>query len=291
VGAVRITSAIPIMTTSQRRQLLEDLLARAELPDARRAQALLTVGNLSMEVGHYDESAASVREAADLFAALGDQRHYAWARYFEVFSIWGDDENRDLARQLANEMISAFRQLGDEFGLAYALWVASQFADDPEDAQRKAFESEELFRRLHARFGLAHALEGRALIDLKTDATTRDTESALGEALSIFADADNLGCTAHCLEAIAAVLATTDRIEDAATLLGAAQRLRDEVGQEHRAWEREGRVRTREAFDRAVDTDALDRAEADGRTFSFAGAVSHAHALLDVDRVDVPDSP
>jgi tetratricopeptide (TPR) repeat protein len=279
------------MITSQRRRFLEDLLDRApSLPDERRAHALLTLGNLSMEEGHWDASSSFVRRAGDLFAALGDERHNAWARYFEVFTIWEDPESRDHARELANQMISTFRGRDDEFGLAYALWVASQFSDDPPDARRKAIESEQLFRRLDARFGLAHALEGRALVDLKTGETTRETESTLGEALSIFADAENFGCTAHCLEAIAAVLATTNRVQDAATLLGAAQRLRDEVGQEHRSWEREGRIRTREAFERAADTDALDRAEANGRGLGFTDAVAHALMLLDVERVELPES-
>jgi predicted ATPase/class 3 adenylate cyclase len=292
LSGLRIASAIPLMITSKRRELLEHLLDRTRpLPDARRAQALLTLGNLSMEQGHLDASAAFIREAAELFEALGDRRHAAWAHYFEIFAFWGDPECRDRGHELANQMIDAFREFDDDFGLAYALWVASQFADDPDEAQRKANESERLFRRLNAPFGLAHALEGRALICLKTDATTRDTEATLAEALSIFAEADNFGCTAHCLEAIAAVLATADRVTDAATLLGAAQRLRDEVGQEHRAWEREGRIRTRQAFDRSADLAALDRAEADGRALAFADAVAHAHALLGAERIDAAENP
>jgi non-specific serine/threonine protein kinase len=288
--ALRITSTVPLMVTSQRRTLLEQLLDQSpDLTEARRAQVLITLGNLAMEQGRFEETAHFTQEAADIFARLGDERHHAWARYFQVFGLWGKPEAEEDARHLAHEMVNSFRHLNDNFGLAYALWVASQFAHEPEEAQNDARESEHLFRQLDARFGLAHALEGRALVALKND-TTAGTEPVLAEALTILADAENLGCTAHCLEAIAAVLALNDRLEDAAVLLGAAQNLRDEVGQEHRAWEREGQRRTQQAFDQSQHRENLDRAQAHGRTLTFLEAVERAHSLLNPHDSAHPDS-
>ena len=57
------------------------------------------------------------------------------------------------------------------------------------------------------------------------DAAAAVTAPLLSEALAVFADADNFGCTAHRLEAVAAVLATDGIVEDAAVLLGAAHLL------------------------------------------------------------------
>jgi predicted ATPase/class 3 adenylate cyclase len=280
-AALRIASAIPVMVTSQRSSLLERLLAETPgLSDERRAQALLTLGNLALERGHWEDIARFTREAADLFAALGDDRHYAWARYFEVFALWGDSAAHARARALAEEMVNVFRDLDDDFGLAYALWVASQFSDDLQESQDRAAESERLFRQLGAPFGLAHALEGHALITLKAGETHARVAGLLSEALSIFSDADNFGCTAHCLEAVAAALATDGAVEDAAIMLGAAQRLREVVGQQHRAWEREGQIRTQQAFARTTDPGLLDRARNYGSTLGFTEAVERARMLL-----------
>jgi predicted ATPase/class 3 adenylate cyclase len=278
--ALRLTSAIPLMITSRRRELLEDLLARtSDLPLERRAQVLLTLGNLAMEQGHWDDIARFTREAADIFDRVGDARHHAWARYFEVFAIWGEPEAHERARQLAEEMVGTFRGLHDDFGLAYSLWVASQFLPDADRARSAARESEALFRALDARFGLAHVLEGRVLVALKYDIADA-IEPVLAEALGIFADAQNLGCTAHCLEAIAAVLATRDRIDDAALLVGAAEHLRLETAQEHRAWEREGHARTRQAFAVSGRSHDIETQMAVGRSLTLTDAVRAAQSFL-----------
>jgi predicted ATPase/class 3 adenylate cyclase len=278
--AVRIASAIPLMITSRRRVLLQELLTQIpDLPDARRAQVLLTLGNLAMEQGHWDDCARFARDAAEVFAALGDAGHHAWARYFEVFAIWADPAAHERARQLAEEMVVTFREMREDFGLAYALWVESQFSPGLERARSAARESEALFRELDAQFGLAHALEGRALVRLKFDTDER-VDLLLDEALAIFADAQNLGCTAHCLEAIAAVLAIDNRIDDAALLVGAAEHLREETGQQHRAWEREGHARTQLAFEVSGRTDDIERQTAIGRTFTLADAVRVAQSFL-----------
>jgi predicted ATPase/class 3 adenylate cyclase len=281
LAALRILSAIPLMVTSQRRALLQDLLDRTPgVPDATRAQVLLTLANLALEQGDPDDMAEFTQEAAMLFDQLGDQRLSAWARYFEVFAMWADPAARSRANELAQRAMNTFQELGDDFGLAYALWAASQFAEDADAARETAERSVTLFRTLNAQFGLAHALEGRALIALNAGDDTNRVESWLAEALNVFADADNFGCTAHCLEAIAAVSAANGRLEDAACMLGAAQRLRDDVGQEHRAWELAGQTRTRQALERASNLEDIDRARAAGHSLSFAAAVERARHML-----------
>lgn len=141
--------------------------------------------------------------------------------------------------------------------------------------------------------GLAHCLEGRALIEQAAGDPSAAVDP-LEEAITILAEAGNRGCVAHALEATAAILADRDDLLDAARLVGAAAELRDEVGQDHRAWEREGLTRTARAFAAAPSVD-LDRAKAEGRSLAMDAAVSFAHASLQrcrpVARTGASDDP
>ncbi len=66
------------------------------------------------------------------------------------------------------------------------------------------------------------------------------------------------------------------------------------MGQDHRAWEREGLTRTARAFAAAPSVD-LDRAMAEGRSLAMDAAVSFAHASLErcrpVARTGASDDP
>ena len=281
VDALRIVSSIPVRPTGERRPLLLQLLGRApELPDETRAQVLLTLANLAMMQSDWDASASNSDEAARLFDALGDQRHRAWARYFEVFALWGRPEADARAGELAGECVETFRALDDEFGLAYALWVASQFEEDSSAATDLALESVRLFRRLGADFGLAHALEGRALVAIEVGEPA-GVEVDLLEALTIFEHGDNLGCAAHCVEAFAAWLTTDGRFDAAATLLGTAESLRAEAGEGRRAWEREGLRRTEAALAAAPDQPSIAEARDRGRVLGLRRGLELARETVE----------
>ncbi len=130
-----------------------------------------------------------------------------------------------------------------------------------------------------APFGLGHCLEGRALIQLEAG-DPAEAVGPLDEALTIFSDMDNPGCTAHALEATAAVLVVRGDLLDAGRLVGAASELRNQVGQDHRPWEREGLARTERAFADAPPFVDLDGARREGHLLTMPEAVVLARRLL-----------
>jgi predicted ATPase/DNA-binding CsgD family transcriptional regulator len=278
--ALRILSAVPLMPTAQRYAELTRLRRQVPgVPEAVLGQVLLTLGNLAFEMGRAQECIEHVTGAAQVFTTLGDVRLRAWARYFEALALWTAEGQRGQVASILDESLAAFDELHDDFGLAYSLWPASLLATDTPTALALAGRSEALFRELGAPFGLGHCLEGRALIDLEAGEPSA-SRAPLEEALTIFSDMDNPGCTAHALEATAAVLVLSGDLFDAGRLVGAAAGPRNQVGQDHRAWEREGLARTERAFAHAPASVDLDRARREGQLLTMPEAVALARRLL-----------
>jgi hypothetical protein len=70
-----------------------------------------------------------------------------------------------------------------------------------------------------------------------------DARRPLAEMAEIVTGAANLGCTAHCLESVAAYAADCGFFERAAVLVAAAESLRTLTGHAHRVWESAGHRR------------------------------------------------
>jgi predicted ATPase/DNA-binding CsgD family transcriptional regulator len=278
--ALRILSAVPLMPTAQRYSELQRLRRQVpDIPEAVSAQVLLTLANLAFEIGHAQECIEHATAAARAFTALNDIRLRAWARALEALGRWTAEEPTGHFAPIFDENLAVFDEQHDEFGLAYALWLASLLAADSHTALARADRSETLFRKLGAPFGLGHCLEGRALIELEAGEPAASF-AQLDEALTIFSDMENQGCTAHALEATAAVLVRRGDLFDAGRLVGAAAELRNQVGQDHRPWEREGLARTERAFADAPASVDLDGAQHEGHLLTMTEAVALARRLL-----------
>jgi hypothetical protein len=269
ITALRLVSAIPILPQRERRAAIESLLPAAEAA----GHALLTVANCAFEESDWAAGVDAAQRAETLFARQGDRRLVLWSRYFTVIGSWGADSPA-LDGPLAG-VVDGFRELGDDLGLAYSLWIASQRVSDLEQGDAWAAEAEDLFRALGSPIGLAHDIEGRALIALARG-RCQDAVPLLAEALDAFHAAANPGCTAHTIEAVAAVVATVGDPDEAAVLLGAAERLRNLSGHGHRPWEREARRRTEELLGSAD----ISRSRALGATLTLDESVRRAHAAL-----------
>jgi predicted ATPase/class 3 adenylate cyclase len=244
---LRIVTFAPTMPLRERRTAIEELLAQEwEAPSALKGHALTSYAQFSSGAGMSQAAALAAEEAALIFEQLGDRRHAAWARYFEIFSAWGLQPDEAIRAQATN-LISEFRALDDGLGLAWVLWAASQLDVDAERADAHAAEAETLFRRLDSPVGLAHTLEGRALICMPRQ---NDVAAAtyLVEALDLLENSDHPGCTAHTLDAAALLLAGLGQSGDAQRLLHAAEELRRVSGEGSRPWE----LRSRASAERLV---------------------------------------
>jgi hypothetical protein len=212
------------------------------------------------------------------FDDVGDRRRSAWACLDGVTASWGTGD-RATAERLLAECLDGFRGLDDDFGLAMTLWAASLLDPDRATATAMAVEAERRFREYGAPMMRAHALEGRALIELEAG----DLDAAapfLRVAVAILAGGGNLGCTAHALEAVAVWSAARGDADTAGEIVGAAETLREASGAGHKPWE----VRARHGgdFDSHVlgDSEAAREAIARGRLHSLSSAAALIDALL-----------
>jgi hypothetical protein len=279
-AALRLVTAVPLGLVNERRALIDDLLTRGrELHPANVvAQAQLTLSDLALEQGDWAAAVVASSAARTGFDQVGDLLHSAWARLGGVTASWGAGD-RVAAERLLAECLDAFRALDDDFGLAMTLWAASLLDPDRETATAMAVEAERRFREFGAPMMRAHALEGRALIELEAD----DLDTApqfLREAVAILAGAGNLGCTAHALESVAVWASARGEEETAGEIVGAADTLRKTSGAGHKPWE----VRARQGgnYDANVlgDTAAVREAIARGRRHSLASAAALVDVLL-----------
>jgi predicted ATPase/DNA-binding SARP family transcriptional activator len=272
--ALRLAATVPMGLPAERRKLISELLDGArDLPADLRARAWMTLANLASDVGDGDRQAAAATQALAAAAEAQDDFQAAWARYFLVLGRWAAGDVEGLMATV-EEAIAGFEAIGSAHGVASMHWIAGQLEEDPAAAGRVADLAIDEFRSLQIASGLAHALEGRALIALRVDdhAVAR---GCLADALSIFGGAGNGGCSAHCVESIAAFAASRQRLADATRLLHAAAALRDEHGYGMRVWEREGHRRVVAALGGEPEPTAMPA------DLSVATAVEWALAVLD----------
>jgi predicted ATPase/class 3 adenylate cyclase len=272
-SALRIVSAAPIMLAVARRTALESLINASGVDELSLAHALSALSNVAFEQGDATIGIEASTRARDLFSELGERRHAVWAQYFTLIGHWALDPT-GLDTEI-EKVVHDFRDLEDELGLAYTLWMSSLLSPDPEVGDARAAEAEAMFRRLGAPIGLAHDIEGRAIMALRA----RDPERAapfLAEALDIFAEAGNPGCSAHTIEGIAAALVLAGNTSEAAALLGAGEELRRISGHQHRPWERIARDITETAL-AGLD---LETERAEGHAMTFHEAVARARVSL-----------
>jgi predicted ATPase/class 3 adenylate cyclase len=277
--ALRIVTFAQIMLLRDRRTAIEELLDDArDVPPRLQGHALTAHSQFSFAVGLPKSGLETGEAAALIFEQMADRRLAAWARSLAMFCAWGlrpDDEVRARVQDLVEE----FRVLEEPLGLAHMLWVSSQLELDDELAVSQATEAEVLLRAIGASFGLAHALEGRALVCLRVDDIIT-AAGCLSEALRLFATADERGCTAHGMEAIAALLAQEGQRAEAFELLAIAQHLRSDSGQAHRPWE----LRTLEMARELLSSDGTEVEELVGSALDFQAAVARAIHFVDVVR-------
>ena len=244
--ALRIASMVPIDPNKHERRdevvrRLSSAEAAGELDDFVRGSALSAIGNLAYEQSDWDGALAADAEAVAAFERAGEPRLATWARYLSVHAAWGRGDMETLDRLLA-ETTAAFRELGDEMGLGYALWVASLRNPDLDAATEQAAEADALLRRLGVPMGIAHNLEGRGIVAFERG-DVDEASRHIAEAIEMFTDYQNLGCAAHAIEAAAVVIArTAPESTTAPELLAAADALRERSGQGHRPWEVRNRL-------------------------------------------------
>jgi len=195
------------------------------------ADALSVLGLVEEYQGHHVRAAAIVAESLEMFRSLGSR--------FGVASVTGTmgrvalregDARRALT--LAEESVALFRELGDRRGTASSLRLMGEalvYLGEHDRAAGAAEECLALFREIGDRWAIGYALRLMAGIAVARKQYA-DAHAWYAETFSMHRDqGDRLGIIKS-LEGLADVLAATSQLDRAARLLGAAERLRSEIG-------------------------------------------------------------
>jgi DNA-binding SARP family transcriptional activator/predicted ATPase len=284
LDALRIVASVPLDTCVERIRLIDMLMSQVDTDgnDDVLGRAHLAAANTEFERAEYEASVRHAQLAAVHFDRVGDQRFVAWCSFQEIFGAWGAGDIEG-ARTALEATRAGFERMNERIGLANASWAAVMLQPDLVEADRLGEYAEGELRSIDSPFALAHCLEARALVELRLGRPQR-AGPRLAEALAILSAAGNAGCTAHSLEAIAA-MAVSQRLDPGmlgvtAELLGAAEQLRLSSGHKHRPWELEGKRAAVGALGDFLTVEALDEAMTRGRAHNLSSATELGHQVV-----------
>jgi predicted ATPase len=216
------------------RALTEESVALIDALDNRRdvAYRLWGAGYLWRAQGDYARAVALLEEALPMFRELDDTAGLAVA-LVGLGDVARDQGDADRVIEACEESLRLCGEIGNREYAAYSLHnlgVAARMLGDLDRARGLFVEALELYRET----GLVW---DRAEMQASLAAVVRDlgdldeAEKLLAEGLQQSrADAGAVEMTAMCLEGMAGVAAARGRAEYAATLFGAAHRVREETG-------------------------------------------------------------
>ena len=230
--------------------------------------------------------------ALEIWRTLGDRREIANALYnlgsSEVSALVAgsgtDNETWQRARANLDEALAVYEELGDRLGQGNVLWGIGglyYFASDVAEAERWYVRSLEHFRAAGNRTMEAWALHMLGSTVLKLG-RTESAADMMRHALGHFHEAGDLSGITMVLDDLSAVAVTDGDLERAARLRGAARQLTQSTGTElARMVEEEFEQATRPNARVAVDAQALERLELEGRGMALDTAIAYALGTAD----------
>ncbi len=262
------------------------------LGDRRGAGATLTMlGVIAFRRVDYSEARRLFEEAVDLLGGPGDEllQRSALKWLANLMSAEGD-HGRALA--LLREIVAGERREGSAFSLALALnnlYVAETLAGETQEARRSLEESVALHREVAHKPSLAVVLCNLAHTKLTT--APADALGHYSESLRLCVEIEEPLTTVYCLQGGAAIFAARGDHTQAATLLGAASRIRTQAGVVLFPT-RQAEADTVEAECRqALTAEAFTRAWDDGAALDAAAAVEWALHYWEAWPPGLPTSP
>jgi predicted ATPase/class 3 adenylate cyclase len=256
------------------------LATPAEVAASARAKGLLAAGRLDFQGGEWARGVRLCKLSRDLYSEAGDAAGEARALLWLAFNRWGIDESHETGDAFA-AAIDAARRAEQPLETAIALGFSGMWwaLRDLDRAQGLVDEAGILIERAESPNWLAHSFELRALVAYLREEIERARE-LLSNALPIYLQIGNRGCSTHCMESTAAVAAAAGRPDLGAELLAAAERMRELLGVAPPPYERIVRERGVNAVNAALDTETAARAWQRGRELGYEDAMALARALV-----------
>ena len=250
----------------------------SELTQLAHARLLTVSGLLDMWLGDYDSSLPALHQGVAMARELGDDDVLA-SSLLGVSLVSSFVGNTEVARVNADEALTLFRGRADRWGQATAFSLITWFivGADAFDANSQVFEdalvvADELADEVNRAMIETNVAEQRLHLGRHDEAA-----DLLARSLHRYAALRALYPTSYAIDCVARLAAGYGNARTAASLLGAANRMREIISVpiegSHRARraQLEDQIRTQH-----VDQTSYDEALADGRAMSFDDAIEFA---------------
>lgn len=241
------------------------------LEDRRRTGELLnSLGTLLLDQGHYDRAQALCSEALELYQEMRDTLGTSIA-FQNLGYVAFLRQDYQLAESLYEESLARRHELGDSQGVAHVLANLAENARHRGDvtlAVTLCHEALHLFRELGDKRGTAYACYelGQAARERQQG---EPVLSLLIESLDLFHQVGERWAIARCLEALAGFWTDQGDATRGANLIGAADRLREELDIPVQTVDQQDHTRTLAALGAALTNGRFEEARAAGRAWSL----------------------
>jgi adenylate cyclase len=250
---------------------------------AGRGQVLHLRGTLESQQGHPQRARAAYEESLTLRRSLGDDAGVA-AMLTNLALVAEDEGDLDEAERLGQEGLARRRALDDRRAVSVSLTNMGMLATVRGDlplARKRFLEAQSLAEEVGDPWVVAVGRHNLANVSRDLG----DLATAAGDfplALDAYVERDDRWSVAHVLEDIAvwALAGGTRDDAGAAFLLGAAERLREEIGAPRFSPTQAALEAALEPARGRTGVHVLDAAAAEGRTADLSLAVRRAEALL-----------
>jgi predicted ATPase len=245
-----------------------------------RARALSYAADLAWSSGDLGEAHKYATDGVELAQSLGDPRAIGQALHdlAEVVTEEGDFQR---AKELYDEAIRRAREVGYPAPGSLGNLALIAFAEgDYERSRELTLQALTVFRERDNQLGSATALLNLACVALYCG-DVDDARSSLRESIEICGELGYGALSASCIEACAAILAHTDRCREAASLLGASEKLLEDMGSSLEATEQQMHAQTQALIHAALDDREAALAWQAGKELELHKAISLARTYLD----------
>ena len=197
--------------------------------------SLFALAWLARGQGDYDHARALCEESAALSSGLGLSRAEADAELLMAQILFDTQADQAIVRHQVVNVLELYRQVTDKEGIAACFHLLGQITllrGDTEEARSWFEQSVEQHKELGHLAGLAWAVSGLARVafaqgDLVGAYNKYEESLALAKAL------DDQELLVNCMEGLAMVVSMQGKHVWAAHIWGAAEALRDSIGQPH----------------------------------------------------------
>jgi predicted ATPase/DNA-binding SARP family transcriptional activator len=252
------------------------LRGRSAAPELR-ARALHASGSLATRQGDYESAGALFEESLAIWEELDDPAGTARS-LLSMGTVAAEQGDQARGIELSERAAQLYDESGDQRGHALAISNLGGIALERGEYAKAATLSEQaygLFETLEDSEGMAFALVNQGFAALSQKEHDRAIE-LLRQALRRLAELEFRDVIGYCFEGLAAVLAFTERPEEAARLLGAAEALRESLGVALAPAEQTTHDETVEAVRSSLDEDRFSAAWLRGREMPLDEAVAYA---------------